>query len=80
MFLVLAPFAIAGAVVLGRARRPWWPLVAPFAIVAFTTAISYGNQRFRILAEPGLLVLAAVAIVGLVTWAGDRIRLRRRAG
>lgn len=74
MFLVLAPFAVGGAVVLARARRAVWPLIGPVAIVAFTSAISYGNQRFRILAEPGLLVLAAVAAVALVGWARGRLR------
>lgn len=63
MFLVLLPLSVIGAVVLGRARRAWWPLVGPVAIVVVTTAIGYGNQRFRILAEPGILILAAVAVV-----------------
>jgi 4-amino-4-deoxy-L-arabinose transferase-like glycosyltransferase len=63
MFLVLLPLSVIGAVVLGRARRAWWPLVGPIAIVVVTTAIGYGNQRFRILAEPGILILAAVAVV-----------------
>jgi 4-amino-4-deoxy-L-arabinose transferase-like glycosyltransferase len=63
MFLVLLPLSVIGTVVLIRARRAWWPLVGPVAIVVFTTAIGYGNQRFRILAEPGILILAAVAMV-----------------
>jgi 4-amino-4-deoxy-L-arabinose transferase-like glycosyltransferase len=77
MFLVLVPLAIAGAVVLARARRSWWPLVAPVAIVAFTSAISYGNQRFRILAEPGVLVLAAISMVALARGIAGRLRGRR---
>lgn len=63
MYLVLLPLSVIGAVVLGRSRRPWWPLVGPVAIVVLTTAIGYGNQRFRILAEPSILLLAAVAVV-----------------
>jgi 4-amino-4-deoxy-L-arabinose transferase-like glycosyltransferase len=62
VFLVLVPFGAAGAVVLWRRQVPVWPLLAPFALVAITTVVSYGNQRFRIAAEPGLLVLAAVAL------------------
>ncbi len=69
IFLVLLPFGAAGAVLLWRRKVPVWPLLAPFALVAFTTAISYGNQRFRIAAEPGLLVLAAVT----VTWGATRV-------
>lgn len=65
MFLVLLPLAIAGAVLLWRAKRPVWPLIAPVVCVVFTAAVSYGNQRFRILAEPGILILAAVSLVAL---------------
>ena len=76
MFLVLLPLSVIGAVLLWRARRPWWPLVAPVAVVVLTSAISYGNQRFRMLAEPGFLVLAAVTIV-VAGAAVDRRRVRR---
>lgn len=79
MFLVLVPLAVGGAVVLARARRAWWPLVGPVVIVVVTTAVSYGNQRFRILAEPGLLVLAAVSIVGSASWARSRLRPSARS-
>ena len=74
MFLVLLPLSVIGAVLLGRARRPWWPLVAPVAVVVLTSAISYGNQRFRILAEPGILILAAVAVVAGGQWIVTRVR------
>lgn len=74
MFLALVPFAVGGAIVLARARRSWWPLVAPVLIVVVTSAASYGNQRFRVLAEPGVLVLAAVGAVALVGWVGRRVR------
>ena len=80
MFLVLVPFAVGGAVVLIRTRRAVWPLVGPVVIVVVTTAISYGNQRFRILAEPGILVLAAVAAVAAATWALGRVRPRPDTG
>jgi 4-amino-4-deoxy-L-arabinose transferase-like glycosyltransferase len=68
MFLVLLPFSVVGGVALWRSRRTLWPLVGPVVLVAFTSAISYGNQRFRIAAEPGLIVLAAVGGVATARW------------
>jgi 4-amino-4-deoxy-L-arabinose transferase-like glycosyltransferase len=65
MYWVLLPFAVAGAVVLRRRRRLVWPLAATAVTVTIVAATTYGQQRFRIAAEPALLVLAAVAIVGL---------------
>jgi 4-amino-4-deoxy-L-arabinose transferase-like glycosyltransferase len=65
-YWLLVPFAIAGIVLLLLARALLWPLVAPFLSVAIGTVLTYGNQRFRIAAEPALMVLAAVACVALV--------------
>jgi hypothetical protein len=79
MFLVLLPLSVIGGVVLWRLKRPVWPLVAPAVIVAFTSAISYGNQRFRILAEPGVLILAAVALVAAGAWVSSRLASRSTA-
>jgi hypothetical protein len=62
MYWVLAPLAIVGAVVLRRRRRLLWPLVAAVVTVTIVAASTYGQQRFRIAAEPALLVLAAVAL------------------
>jgi hypothetical protein len=74
MFWVVVPFAVAGAVILRRRRRLVWPLAAAALTVTIVSAATYGQQRFRIAAEPALLVAAAVAIV-----AGIR-RLRSRTG
>lgn len=65
MFLVLVPFAVGGAVVIRRSGHPLWPLLAPFVLVTAMTVLSYGNQRFRIAAEPALVVLAAGGVVAL---------------
>ena len=65
-YWLLVPFAIGGIVLLLLARALLWPLVAPFLSVAIGTVLTYGNQRFRIAAEPALVVLAAVACVALV--------------
>jgi hypothetical protein len=62
MYYVLALLAIVGAVALHRRRGPWWVLVAPVVLVAVTTLISYGFTRFRVAAEPGIVVLAAVGL------------------
>jgi len=73
MFWLLAPLAIAGSVVLRRRRRMLWPLVATAVTVTIVAASTYGQQRFRIAAEPAILVLAAVTLVEL--W---RVLSRRR--
>ncbi len=65
MFWILLPFAAVGAFALRRRRRLSWPLVATAVTVTALSAATYGQQRFRIAAEPALLVLAAVALVGL---------------
>jgi 4-amino-4-deoxy-L-arabinose transferase-like glycosyltransferase len=62
MYWVLAPLAVVGAVVLRCRRRLLWPLAATAVTVTIVAATTYGQQRFRIAAEPALLVLAAVAL------------------
>jgi 4-amino-4-deoxy-L-arabinose transferase-like glycosyltransferase len=74
MFLVLLPLSVIGVVLLWRARRPVWPLLAPVAVVVVTSAVSYGNQRFRMLAEPSFLILAAVTVVAAGGWVTARVR------
>ena len=44
------------------ARHPRWPLVGLVLMVVTSVALTYGNQRFRVAAEPALLVFAAVAL------------------
>ena len=66
MYYVLALRAIGGAVLLARRRGPWWVLAAPVGMVVFVTVISYGITRFRVGAEPAIVVLAAVALDALV--------------
>jgi hypothetical protein len=63
---VLYPFAVAGAVLLVRRRAPIWPLAASLVSVVVATLVTYGNQRFRIGAEPAILIAAATAAVALV--------------
>ncbi len=71
MYWVLAPLAVVGAFLLRRRRRLLWPLAATAVTVTLVAASTYGQQRFRIAAEPAILVLAAV------TLDAARRRLRR---
>lgn len=73
MYWVLLPFAVLGVVLLYRRRVRVWPLLSTAVVVALTTALTYGQQRFRVAAEPSLVVLAAVSVAAV---AGRR----RRAG
>jgi 4-amino-4-deoxy-L-arabinose transferase-like glycosyltransferase len=77
MYWLLAPLALAGGVLLRRRRRVLWPLVATAMTVTIVAATTYGQQRFRIAAEPAILVLAAVTIVELA--GAITIRLRAPA-
>lgn len=58
-------FAIAGIVGLRRRRTRQWPILMPPLIVTVGALLSYGQTRFRVPAEPSLVVLAAVAIAAL---------------
>ena len=62
---ILFPFAIGGFVVLVRRRADWWPLAAVVISVLVSTLVTYGNQRFRIGAEPVIVITAAVAVTAL---------------
>ncbi|MGH2892341.1 MAG: glycosyltransferase family 39 protein [Solirubrobacteraceae bacterium] len=69
VYYVVALLAIAGTVLLWRRRGPWRILLAPLVIVAFVSVTGYGFTRFRVGAEPALIVLAAVTL--------DRLAQRR---
>lgn len=73
MYWVLAPFAIAGLVLLIRRRAPVWPLAAALLTVVLSTILTYGTQRFRITAEPAIVVLATTALVALARGIGTRL-------
>lgn len=57
--------AVPGTIALRRRGGPWLLLLAPVAMATATAAVTYGNQRFRIAAEPSLLVLAATGVVAM---------------
>jgi hypothetical protein len=62
MYWMMLPLAVAGAAVLWRRRVRIWPLVSTAVVVSVTTALTYGQQRFRTAAEPAIVVLAAAAL------------------
>jgi 4-amino-4-deoxy-L-arabinose transferase-like glycosyltransferase len=70
--ILVLPAAGVGCVLLAR-RRPL--VLAPLAAVVVATAVSYGNQRLRLVADPVLLL--GVAIVGVNVWC--RLTLPRPA-
>src|SRR6185436_7085564 len=73
VYWVVAGLAIGGAVVLRRRRGPpLWPLLTPFVIVCAVAVYAYGAVRFRAIAEPSLLLLAAVAVETILVRAGRR--------
>ncbi len=64
----LLAFAIGGIVVLRRRRVRMWPLAVPPIIVTVGAVLSYGQTRFRVPAEPVIVVLAACAMTALGSW------------
>jgi 4-amino-4-deoxy-L-arabinose transferase-like glycosyltransferase len=61
-FYVLAPLAIAGAVILWRRRVTIAPFVALPIIATFAGVIAFGNTRYRAPAEIAIVGLSAVGI------------------
>jgi 4-amino-4-deoxy-L-arabinose transferase-like glycosyltransferase len=73
---LLAFYLVAAAAVVGTARLrgvPRWPLLVPVVVVTVTAAVFSPNVRIRAVAEPGLVVLAAVGVVAGV----EALRRRR---
>ncbi|MCD9624553.1 glycosyltransferase family 39 protein [Rhabdothermincola salaria] len=65
-FLVMAPLAVVGGLALRRRGKLVYPLAAPFLTVWFTATVTFGQPRYRALAEGPLAVLAAVGLVAIV--------------
>lgn len=75
MYYVLVPLALVGGVVLRRRGVPVFPLVAVVADVVISVLLTFGQTRYRSIAEPVLALLAAVAIDEVVR---GRVSRRRR--
>jgi 4-amino-4-deoxy-L-arabinose transferase-like glycosyltransferase len=75
VYYMLLALAVYGAVLLRRRRSPLIVLLSPPIVVCLSTAASFGLPRFRHAAELSLVVLAAVAIDGILR---RRVSNRRR--
>ena len=65
-YFLLVPFALWGIVPLWRRRRDHaLILLAPALLATLSSAIGYGNPRFRHAFEISFVVLAALAMVAL---------------
>jgi 4-amino-4-deoxy-L-arabinose transferase-like glycosyltransferase len=62
IYWALLPFAALGALVLRGRRRGLWILLAPVALVTLVAATTYGTTRFRMAAEPSIVLLAAAGL------------------
>jgi asparagine N-glycosylation enzyme membrane subunit Stt3 len=71
-FLALLPLAAAGGIWLRRRRVRIWLLFTLVWVVLISAAVFYGTPRFRVPAEPTVVVLAAVGIGALLgrRWPG----------
>jgi hypothetical protein len=58
--------AFAGALVMRGRGRDLWILLAPIAMVTLVALTTYGTTRFRMAAEPSIVLLAAVALEAAV--------------
>ncbi len=72
LFQLLAVIGALGLVAPWRRARPVWVLLAPIAAVVATVIVTYGNLRFRALAEPAVVLLAVVAVADLVARSARR--------
>jgi hypothetical protein len=76
MYALLVPFAAFGVVLLRRRGVPVYPLLVMFAVATIVALIAFGFSRYRLAAEPVLVVLAAVAVEKLVFSEGRADLLR----
>jgi 4-amino-4-deoxy-L-arabinose transferase-like glycosyltransferase len=66
VYFLLLPFALGGAALLWRRDRGAAAiLLAPALLVTFSSAIGYGNPRFRQAFEMSIVVLAGAAVVAV---------------
>jgi hypothetical protein len=63
---IVAPLAIAGALVLRRRRIPVFPLLGPPIVVWIAVTITFATTRYRASAEGAICLLAAVGVDALI--------------
>ena len=69
-YLVLAPAAIAGAIIQWRRRGPVLVLGLWAVMATVTAATAFGATRYRIAAEVSIVLFAALALDALCAWIG----------
>jgi 4-amino-4-deoxy-L-arabinose transferase-like glycosyltransferase len=75
MYLTAVVLAIAGVVSAPRKGFTRWPLFGLLVIPVIATVLTYGNQRFRIAAEPAIVVFAAIGLWAIAQRVvGGRVR------
>jgi hypothetical protein len=74
-YWITLTLALGGAVILRRRRVPIYPLLAFPAIVVLTTALTFGDSRYRATAEISFIIFAAVALDA--AWSMLRARTTR---
>jgi 4-amino-4-deoxy-L-arabinose transferase-like glycosyltransferase len=74
-YWMVVALALGGLVTRGARTAPWSLWLAPVLISA-STVLLLGESRLRVLVDPFLLLLAALAVVALA----DRLRVARGAG
>jgi 4-amino-4-deoxy-L-arabinose transferase-like glycosyltransferase len=61
-YWVLAAFGVGGAVVLRRRPLTLWVLASFIVVVFITTAVTFGQTRYRVPADVAIVLLAAVGV------------------
>ncbi len=69
---ILMPLSIAGFVLLWRRKRAITPLLALPVLVTFVAVFSFGNMRYRSVAEVALAATAAVTVDALLSYLGRK--------
>lgn len=68
-YFALLPFAVAGAVHLGRrSRSELAVLLSPLVGALAAVALTFGNTRYRAIAEPTIAILAAIGLAVAAAW------------
>lgn len=62
-YFALLPFSIVGGYLLRDRKRKMLALLTTIGVVLVTCVITFGNTRYRITAEPALVMMASVGIV-----------------